>query len=476
MSKLRAFTMPKWGIEMTEGTLSEWMISEGDRLTPGQTIANVETEKITNEIEAEFESTVARLLASVGETYPVGTLLAVLATGDVSDPELEAFIKAWQSGAQDEASDRASAEASAPAGTSASSAQTRWPDAGPAFELPEGIRLSPAARRLAKEKRVDVRQIKGSGRGGRITLQDVDQASKPPAAVPQRSSVAIASTTEDLDRFYASPYAKRLAAQHGADLSTIEGTGPRGRISQGDVKRVLDDSVANRPTAAASEAQIVRMSPMRKAIAKQLTLAKSTIPHFYLRMTARVDALLAQRERLKDAGRRAPSVNDYLVRACALALKEVPDVNIQVHDEEIHRFGHADVAVAVATDKGLITPIVWHADTKSVTQIAEEIRALAERARAGKLKAEEFTGGTFTVSNLGMFGIDQFDAIINPPQGAILAVGRTRREPVERDFALTFATILELSLSCDHRAIDGAVGARFMGTLRELLESPERLI
>jgi len=476
MSKLRAFTMPKWGIEMTEGTLSEWMVSEGDRLTPGQIIANVETEKITNEIEAEFESTVARLLASVGETYPVGTLLAVLATGDVSDPELEAFIKAWQSGAQDEASDRASAEASAPAGTSASSAQTRWPDAGPAFELPEGIRLSPAARRLAKEKRVDVRQIKGSGRGGRITLQDVDQASKPPAAVPQRSSVAIASTTEELDRFYASPYAKRLAAQHGADLSAIEGTGPRGRISQGDVKRVLDDGAANRPTAAPSEAQIVRMSPMRKAIAKQLTLAKSTIPHFYLRMTARVDALLAQRERLKDAGRRAPSVNDYLVRACALALKVVPDVNIQVHDEEIHRFGHAHVAVAVATDKGLITPIVWHADTKSVTQIAEEIRALAERARTGKLKSEEFMGGTFTVSNLGMFGIDQFDAIINPPQGAILAVGRTRREPVERDFALTFATVLELSLSCDHRAIDGAVGARFMVTLRELLESPERLI
>jgi pyruvate dehydrogenase E2 component (dihydrolipoamide acetyltransferase) len=476
MSKLRAFTMPKWGIEMTEGTLAEWMVSEGDTLSPGQIIANVETEKITNEIEAEYEAKVARLIASVGEIYPVGTLLAVFATGGVSEGELDAFVKAWTPERDgDEAAAAASAE---PAGASASPAAEQVAPAAkaPAIEIPEGIAISPAARQLAIERAVDVSKIAGSGRTGRITLQDVDQASLPPAPAPARAAVSIAATTADLEHVYASPYAKRLAVQHSIDLGSIPATGPRGRISRDDVERVLGNGAAARsPVTMSSEPQVVRMSPMRKAIAKQLTLAKSTIPHFYLRMTARVDALSARRERIKEAGKRAPSVNDYLVRACALALKEVPDVNIQVHNDEIHRFPQADVAVAVATEKGLITPIIWGADTKSVEQIADEIRALAERARTGKLKAEEFTGGTFTVSNLGMFGIDQFDAIINPPQGAILAVGRTRREPVEIDYALGFATVVELSLSCDHRAIDGAVGARFMAALRDLIESPERL-
>jgi pyruvate dehydrogenase E2 component (dihydrolipoamide acetyltransferase) len=218
------------------------------------------------------------------------------------------------------------------------------------------------------------------------------------------------------------------------------------------------------------------MSMMRKAIARQLTLSKSTIPHFYLRMSVRIDALQAMRQRARESVGQAPSVNDYLVRACAIALSANQDVNVQVHGDAIHRFRHADISVAVATEKGLVTPVVAAAETKSVARISAEIAELAARARAGKLKAEEFQGGSFSVSNLGMFGIDQFDAIINPPQGAILAVGAAQRRPVESEYTLSFATMVQLSLSCDHRAIDGAVGAKFMADLRRLIEQPELLV
>ncbi|RME65980.1 MAG: 2-oxo acid dehydrogenase subunit E2, partial [Alphaproteobacteria bacterium] len=222
-------------------------------------------------------------------------------------------------------------------------------------------------------------------------------------------------------------------------------------------------------------ATVVKMSPMRKAIARQLSHAKSTIPHYYLRTRVRLDPLIAMRGHAKAATGEAPSINDYLIRACALALRAHPDVNIQVHGEEIHRFAHADIAIAVATDKGLITPIIHAADEKTVAEIARQSRSLAARARLGRLKPEEFQGGSFSLSNLGMYGIEQFDAIINPPQGAILAVGAGVRTPVERDHALAFATVAALSLSCDHRAIDGAVGAAFLATLKDLIETPEKL-
>ena len=190
----------------------------------------------------------------------------------------------------------------------------------------------------------------------------------------------------------------------------------------------------------------------------------------------RVDALLALRNREKQTAPDAPTLNDYFLRAAALALVEVPDVNIQVHDDAIHRFAHADISVAVATDKGLITPIVRAADTKSVAEIAMESRLLAQRAGPGKLKPEEFQGGSFSVSNLGKFGIDQFDAIINPPQGAILAIGAIRIQPTLQNHALAFSSVVNVSLSCDHRAIDGAVRCGFVAALRDLLEAPEQLI
>jgi len=272
-----------------------------------------------------------------------------------------------------------------------------------------------------------------------------------------------------LDVFYASPGAKRLAVTHQVDLENVRGTGPRGRISRADVARAAGVSLRS------AAVEVIRMSPMRKAIARQLTLAKSTIPHYYLRRQVQLDALQELRAELKGRTGTVPSLNDYVLRATALALCEVPDVNIQIHGDEIHRFPDANISVAVATDRGLITPVLRAAQRKPVPVLAAELRPLIERARAGRLRADEVEGGSFTVSNLGMFGVEQFDAIINPPQGAILAIGVVRRQPVEREGGIGFGNFAWLSVSCDHRAIDGALGGRFLATLCELLESPQRL-
>jgi pyruvate dehydrogenase E2 component (dihydrolipoamide acetyltransferase) len=334
--------------------------------------------------------------------------------------------------------------------------------------------ISSAAKRLAAKLKVDAARIAGSGRKGRITYQDVEQASKPARAVGGGTAVSIDVKTAALDQYYAAPQAKRLSLEHGIDLSKLKGTGARGRISRQDVAAAAGIA-ADSNAAPQGGFDTVRMSATRKAIARQLTLSKSTIPHFYLRTQVNLDALLELRAERKRGGGKAPSVNDYFIRASALALKQVPDVNIQVHGDEIRKFRNADISVAVAAERGLITPIIRAAETKSVETVSQEMRSLIERARTGKLRTEDIEGGTFTVSNLGMFGIDQFDAIINPPQGAILAIGTASRRPIERGGGLSVATTAQLSLSCDHRAIDGAVGAQFLAALRDLLEAPQRL-
>ncbi len=480
MSRLRALTMPKWGIEMTEGTLAEWKIRAGDSISKGQIIAVVETDKIANELEADYEAVVSRLLASEGEIYPVGALLAVLADAAAPEAEVDEFISEFGTR---HASGAVAAAAPAPARSAAAAAAPAPAAAGQQKRLdpaiPPHVSISPAARRLALQRAVDVTKIRGSGPASRISFQDVDQASKPEVHRPPGAAVSIAATTADLDEHFASAYAKVIAVRHSVDLSALTGTGPHGRVSRKDVMRAIDSTAAaagaDQGEVPRQQPQIVRMSAMRKAIARQLTLAKSTIPHFYLRAAVRVDALMALRARSKQERAEAATINDYFLRAAALALVEMPDVNVQVHEDAIHRFSHADIAFAVSTDKGLVAPIIRAADTKPLATLAAESRALAERARAGKLRAPDLEGGTFTVSNLGMFGIDQFDAIINPPQGAILAIGAARRQMVPGDHAWEQATAVNLTLSCDHRAIDGAVGASFMNILRNLIERPERL-
>ena len=480
MATLRAYAMPKWGIEMTEGVVAEWMVAEGVPFKKGDLLALIETDKITNEIEAEADGMFPRLIAQQGNTYAVGELIAVLAGPDdkVSADEVDAFVAGFKP---------ADTQVASKAGAASPPPATPEPEPAPAQQvaIADDANISPAARAFAQANGVDITALTGSGPNGRLTFQDVQQASLPPVAVGGGAAVELTPVGNALGEVFASPLAKRLAVQHGVDLNGLNGTGPKGRIGKADVlakvKPVEAPAVAPpaaidfaRPAAGSTE--IVKMSPMRKAIAKALSHSKSTIPHFYLRSAVRIDAILGLRAQAKAATGEAPSINDYLVRACALALARHSDVNVQVHGDEIHRFASADIAVAVATDKGLITPIVKGADTLSVAAISRTVKALADKARTGKLQPDEFQGGSFSISNLGMFGIDQFDAIINPPQGAILAVGAGSRQPIEIGNALAFATIVHLSLSCDHRAIDGAVGADFMRTLKGLIEEPTLLV
>nr|WP_246605112.1 2-oxo acid dehydrogenase subunit E2 [Aquisediminimonas sediminicola] len=463
--------MPKWGIEMTEGTIAEWMVAEGEAFTRGQTLCLIETSKITNEVEAEYDAVVHRILVPAGsEDEPVGALLAVFGDAGVSTAEVDAFIASFS--ASGEAGARAQAEPQVQPLTVDTADVPAAPQ--PPLRIETNRPISPEALAYAESNAISIDPIEGSGRNGRITLQDVVQAGrdadKPVLGGP------LAQPSEQ-PKIFASPLALRIAAQNGLDLAHVKGTGARGRISKTDVLALIPANRGDAPTTPADNTpQIVEMDRIRKVVASRLTAAKQDIPHFYLRMEARVDALVALRKTANLVLSSKASINDYLVRAVALALIRHPDVNIQVHGDRIHRFPHADIAIAVASPKGLVTPVVRGANLLRVDQIATTSRRLIDKAQAGRLGYEDMEGGTFSISNLGMFGLDQFDAIINPPQGAILAVGGIRRVAAETaDGAIAFESRMSLSLSCDHRAIDGAVGAAFMATLRQLIETPESL-
>ncbi len=457
MANLTAFTMPKWGIEMSEGTVAEWMVAEGETFARGAVLTLIETDKITNEVEAEAEGCFVRLIAKAGDVHPVGALLAVVGDPDADSAAVDAFVQNFK-GAN--AAFAIAAETPAPTAMATMAAVSITA----AATVVDTKVISPVAHSAAIAAGVDVSTLSGTGRRGRISAQDVHQAMRAEASVSLKGAFDLTP----IENGFASPMARRLAARHGVDLSTLSGTGPRGRICKADVL-----AAAGIPALAqgAGETVILSMSKMRKAIARRLTESKATIPHFYVRRRVRADRLVM----LRASANPKPSINDYLIRACGLALAEVPALNIQVHGGEIHRFGSADIGVAVSTEGGLITPIVKDAGGKSVHDIAVVMADLATRARSGKLKQDEFEGGSFGLSNLGMFGVEQFDAIINPPHGAILAVGNARPEPIDDDGAIRIVPVLHLSLSCDHRAIDGADAGRFLAALAALIEDPERL-
>ncbi|WP_226016358.1 2-oxo acid dehydrogenase subunit E2 [Novosphingobium sp. FKTRR1] len=486
MADIRPFCMPKWGIEMTEGTIAEWMVKEGDAFTRGQTLCLIETAKITNEVEAEYDAVLKRLLVPAGEdAHPVGALLAVFAEAAATDAEIDAFIAAFKPAETSVAAKAGSAPAPAAAPVAAAPAAPATPARAPK-KIVTNRPISPEALKLAEAEGIDIEPISGSGRGGRITYQDVFQALQPDRAASYKGAAPLPA---EIAAIFASPLARRLAALHDIDLTGLTGTGPRGRISKKDVLALVPAPAAQAGTVVfgapfvpvANDPVVQPFDKVRKVVARRLTEAKQTIPHFYLRVSARVDELIALRKTANIVlggviGGKGASINDYLVKAVALALVRHPDVNVQVHGDAVHSFPHADVAIAVASPKGLVTPIVRQADRLHIAQIASTTRALIDKAQAGKLSYDDMDGGTFSVSNLGMFGIEQFDAIINPPQGAILAVGGVNKVAVERDNGdIAFESRIGLTLSVDHRAIDGAAGATFLQTLKGLIEAPEGL-
>lgn len=478
MANIRPFCMPKWGIEMTEGTIAEWMIAEGAAFKKGQVICLIETAKITNEVEAEYDSVLKRLLTPAGdEAYPVGALLGVFADADTPDAEIDAFIAGFKPA---ETSVAAKSGGSAPAPAAAAPAPVAAAPARAPKKIVTNRAISPEALKLAEAEGVDIEPIAGSGRNGRITYQDVVQALRPEAAASYSGTAAL---VEDSPEAFASPLARRIAAQHGIALAGITGTGARGRISKADVLALVKPTTAaggvsfGAPFELVANGAVVQpFDKIRKVVAKRLTEAKQTIPHFYLRMSAAVDDLIALRKTANLVLGTKASINDYIVKAVAMALVKHPDVNVQVHGDSVHKYPHADVSIAVASPKGLVTPIVRQADRMHIAQIAATTRALIDKAQAGKLGFEDMDGGTFSVSNLGMFGIENFDAIINPPQGAILAVGGLNRVAVEAENGdIAFESRISFTLSVDHRAIDGAAGAQFLQSLKGLLEAPEGL-
>ena len=431
-------TMPALSPTMEEGTLAKWLVKEGDTVSSGDIIAEIETDKATMEVEAVDEGTIGKLVVAAGtEKVAVNAVIAVLLEEGESADDIGDMSDDAASGSSESHPPAPSAE----------------PDAAPAAEAaPAPSTPAPAAP--------------SSAEGGRV---------------------------------FASPLARRIAADKGIDLTLVKGSGPKGRIVKADVENFTPTAAAPAPQAAASapsapsgpstdavmkmyadrEFEEVKLDGMRKTIASRLSEAKSTIPHFYLRRDIELDALLKLRStmngRLADQGVKL-SVNDFVIKACAAALQRVPEANAVWAGDRILALKPSDVAVAVAIEGGLFTPVIRDAHAKGLGQISTEMKDLAARARDRKLAPHEFQGGAFSISNLGMFGIDNFDAVINPPHGSILAVGAGVKKPVVKGDDLGIATVMSVTLSVDHRVIDGALGAQFLTAIKDNLEDPAMML
>lgn len=460
--------MPALSPTMEEGKLAKWLVKEGDEVHSGDILAEIETDKATMEFEAVDEGRIGKLLVPEGAegikvNQPIATLIA---DGESDGPRAALDITSAMASIRD-------AIGPVPVKTSAAPAKKETPP--PVAQKPSAPAPLPPPPSQA-------------------------------ALQPQLKPVVIPRPAETGRRIFASPLARRIAQQRGLDIATFRGSGPRGRIVRADVEGA-HASAAPRPSpvaAAVPQAQAGVSLPgiaplpdaraffkpgdyeeiphdsMRKAIARRLSSAKTLIPHFYLTISCRIDNLLATRARLNEAGKGEGgyklSVNDFVVKAAALALMRVPEVNASWTDNAILRHKHADIGVAVALDFGLITPIVFRAEEKGLAVISGEVKSLAERARAKKLKPMEFEGGSFAISNLGMYGIESFTAVINPPHAGILAVGAGEKRVVPEGDRPVIATVMSVTMSCDHRVIDGATGARFLQAFKQFVEEPAAML
>ena len=431
--------MPALSPTMEEGKLSKWLVKEGDAVKSGDILAEIETDKATMEFEAVDEGRIGKILVPAGtEGVKVNAPIAVLLDEGENAADIPATMKSIKEAVTAEAKPKA-----APAAPKASEPMTATIQVAPALA---GARLfaSPLARRIAKQKGIDIAALSGSGPRGRIVKSDVEHAA-PGAAKPVSAPAAVAQPSVG---------------------GAVSGITP---LPDARLYYAKDDYVE------------IPHDLMRKAIAKRLSSATALIPHFYLTIDCNIDSLMATRARLneaspKGAGAYKLSVNDFIVKASALALQRIPEANASWTETAILRHKHADVGVAVALDFGLITPIVFHAEEKGLIAISAEVKALAERARNKKLKPQEYEGGSFAISNLGMFGIKNFTAVINPPHAGILAIGAGEQRAMVIGGKIEIATVMTVTMSCDHRVIDGATGARFLQVFKQYIEEPAAML
>jgi pyruvate dehydrogenase E2 component (dihydrolipoamide acetyltransferase) len=490
MSTLHALTVPKWGMSMEEGEISQWRVAVGDKLAVGDEVVDIETSKITNAAESPVAGTLVRIVGEVGQTLKVGMLLGVVATGAASDKDIDAFVASFVPDAAGAARAQSSATQApvAPAVQAQPTVQqivvqqtaAAAPAPAAAGALSHGpddstVNASAVARRIAKAHNINLHNIPATGRNGRVSKHDVEQAGgirilATPLAGVAASSNAPQRSTEDDSHIASTPVARRLARTLNINLNDVTATGKRGRVSKEDIERA---AVTITGVAFYREQ---KLSSMRKTIAARLTESKQTIPHYRVSVDIEIDSLLQQRAYMNGKLGHKISVNDFVIKACASALVQVPAVNVQYSGDCIRQFDQVDISIAVAVKGGLITPVVRNVGAKGLPQIAAESSDLARRAQAGSLSVDEYKGGTFSISNLGMFGVDQFDAIINLPQAAILAVAAGVKKPVVRGDSIVAATVMRVSLSADHRAIDGAVAAQFLQSVKGFLENPASML
>ena len=419
--------MPALSPTMTEGKLAKWLVKEGDEVSSGDLIAEIETDKATMELEAVDEGVIGKILVAEGTE---------------------------------------SVEVNKPIGILLEEGETNK-------ETPKDSKVN--AKKISSNNIKPIKQKKIE----KVIDNTINE---------NTNSLPVASKLDETgpERILISPLAKRIAVNAGIDLGSIKGTGPSGRIIKNDIETYLDN---NQPFASRAPVQTVSQteatsyetinnSNIRKIIAKRLTESKKNLPHFYLTIECNIDKLLTIRKELNEnpSSTFKLSINDFIIKASAIALKKVPTINSSWTDEAIHQHNQVDISIAVATDNGLITPIIKDADKKGLSDISSEMKLLAERARDNKLKPEEFQGGGFSISNLGMYGIKEFTAIINPPQSSILAVGAGIKKPIVINNEVKVATVMSCTLSCDHRVIDGAIGAQFLAVFKPLIEEPLTLL
>lgn len=479
-------TMPQMGFDMTEGTIANWLKNEGDPVLKGDPIAEIETDKTTIQIEAFASGVLAKIVVPAGGKVPVGATIGIIAAAGEA-------VAAGGSAPVAAAKGPEPVDVPKPTAAPVTAAPVAASGAGAA-------NATPVARRMAEEMGVDLARISGSGRDGQITKGDVDAylASAKPAPAPAVAAapapVAAPAATAS-GRIIASPAAKAVAAEKGVDLRQVVGTGPEGRVMKADVEAapvkvpavaapVVAPAVAVTPAAAALATPAAGdtrkpLSRMRQIIATRTQQSKANAPHFYITVAVEMDAALALRaqvnESLKAEGVKV-SVNDLVVRAVALALKKHPGMNSSFVGDAIETHAGIHVGSAVSLDSGLITVTVRDADQKSIRQISVEMTGLASRAKSGKMLPGDAGGQTFSISNMGMYGVENFIAIINGPDAGILAVAAAKPEAVVRDGQIVIRSIMRITLSGDHRVTDGAAGADFVNEVKRLLENPWSLV